>query len=34
MARNWGVTVTAEEVAAVATPADFDALIGAALERR
>lgn len=32
MAR-WGVTVTAEEVAQVATLADFDHLIGAAIER-
>jgi len=32
MAR-WGVTVTAEAVAAVHSPADFDALIAAALER-
>ena len=33
MAR-WGVTVTAEEVAAIASPADFDALIARALDRR
>ena len=33
MAR-WGVTVTAEEVAEVKTPADFDALIAKALDRR
>lgn len=33
MAR-WGVTVTAEEVAQVVTPADFDDLIAAALDRR
>lgn len=33
MAR-WGVTVTAEEVATVKTPSDFDALIAKALERR
>ena len=33
MAR-WGVTVTAEEVAAVKTPSDFDALISRALDRR
>ena len=32
MAR-WGVTVTAEEVAAVRNPADFDALIARALDR-
>ncbi len=30
---NWGVTITAEEVANVATPADFDALIASALDR-
>jgi hypothetical protein len=33
MAR-WGVTVMAEEVEAVQTPADFDALIARAIERR
>lgn len=33
MAR-WGVTVTAEEVAAVTTPASFDQLIARALDRR
>lgn len=33
MAR-WGVTITAEEVAEVKTPADFDALIAKALDRR
>lgn len=33
MAR-WGVTVTAEEVAAVSTPAGFDQLIARALDRR
>jgi len=32
MAR-WGVTVTAEEVAAVRNPADFDNLIGLAIDR-
>jgi hypothetical protein len=32
MAR-WGVTVTAEEVAMVKTPADFDDLIATALDR-
>lgn len=32
MAR-WGVTVTAEEVAEVATPQDFDALIARAIDR-
>jgi len=31
MAENWGVTVHAEDVANVATPDDFDALIGAAI---
>ena len=31
---NWGVTVTAEEVAQVKTPSDFDALIAAATDRR
>lgn len=34
MAKNWGVTVTAEQVAQVTTPAAFDALIGQALENR
>ena len=33
MAR-WGVTVTAEEVAMVKTPAQFDTLIATAIERR
>lgn len=33
MARNWGVSVTAEEVAAVRSPEDFDRLITSALER-
>ena len=33
MAR-WGITVTAEEVAEVKSPSDFDALIAAALDRR
>ncbi|WP_068112327.1 ATPase [Tropicimonas marinistellae] len=33
MAENWGVTVSAEEVAAANTPDKFDALIGHALER-
>ena len=33
MAR-WGVTVTAEDVAMVKTPSDFDGLIATALERR
>ncbi len=31
---DWGVTVQAEDVARVATPAQFDALIAAALENR
>lgn len=31
---DWGVTVTAEEVAAVSTPAGFDALIARAIDRR
>ena len=31
MADHWGVTVTAQDVAQVATPDDFDALIGAAI---
>lgn len=30
---GWGVTVTAEEVAAVRTPADFDTLIATAIDR-
>ncbi len=34
MAEHWGVTVTAEEAAAVTDPAGFDALIARALERR
>ncbi|MFN6978558.1 MAG: ATPase [Gemmobacter sp.] len=34
MARHWGLRVTAEEVAALRSPADFDALIARALERR
>ncbi|MFN3642160.1 MAG: ATPase [Gemmobacter sp.] len=34
MARNWGLRVTAEEVAALRSPADFDALIARTLERR
>ncbi len=33
MAR-WGVSVSAEEVAQMQSPADFDALVGAALDRR
>jgi len=31
---DWGVTVTAEEVAQVSTPADFDALVARAIDRR
>ena len=34
MAENWGVTVSAEDVAAAKTPEGFDALIGAALDFR
>lgn len=34
MAQGWGVTVTAEEVATVRNPADFDALIARAIDRR
>ena len=34
MARNWGVTVPAEEAKDVQTEADFNALIARALERR
>ena len=34
MARNWGVTVTAEDVAQVRDRADFDALICAAIARK
>ncbi len=34
MARNWGVSVTAEEVATIRTPADFEALVARALEAR
>ena len=34
MARNWGVTLEADEVAAVRTAADIDTLIARALERR
>jgi hypothetical protein len=33
MARNWGVSVTADQVFAVRSPADFDALIGEAIAR-
>lgn len=34
MAKTWGVTVTADDVAHVRTPDDFDALIARALEAR
>ena len=34
MARNWGLTVTADDVAKVRSPADFDALIESALAAR
>ncbi|MFZ1726306.1 MAG: ATPase [Albidovulum sp.] len=34
MARNWGISVTAEDVAMVKTAEDFEALITSALERR
>mgnify|MGYP006288969903 CR=1 FL=1 len=34
MARNWGVTVEAAEVAAVTDPAGFDALIARAIDRK
>ncbi|MDQ2088789.1 ATPase [Marimonas arenosa] len=34
MARNWGVTVTAEDVAQVGTAADFEDMIAKALETR
>ncbi|WP_099823633.1 ATPase [Oceaniglobus indicus] len=34
MARNWGVSVTADQVRDVRTPADFDAMIAAAIARR
>lgn len=34
MARNWGVTVQADDVAKIKTPDDFDALIARALEAR
>lgn len=33
MARNWGVKVTAEEVAAVTSPAEFDDLVARAIDR-
>ncbi|QCO57144.1 ATPase (plasmid) [Pseudorhodobacter turbinis] len=31
---NWGISVTADEVASVKSPADFDALIATALDRK
>jgi hypothetical protein len=34
MAKNWGIRVTADDVAAVTTPDGFDALIARALEAR
>lgn len=34
MAKRYGVKVCAEEIAAVKTPADFEALIGRAIDRR
>ncbi|MEM6421897.1 MAG: ATPase, partial [Pseudomonadota bacterium] len=34
MARHWGVSVEAEEIAAVTTPESFDRLIATAIERR
>lgn len=34
MAENWGVTVTAEDIAEVRTPEDFNAVISRALETR
>ena len=34
IARNWGITVEADEIAAVETPEDFDHLIAAAIARR
>ncbi|MDO6729515.1 ATPase [Marinovum sp. 2_MG-2023] len=34
MARNWGVTVTAEEIAAVTDQASFDNLVAQAIDRR
>lgn len=34
MAKNWGISVKAEEIAAVRSAADFDQLIATALERR
>jgi len=34
MARNWGVKVSAEDVAQVRSPADFEALVARAIDRR
>ncbi|MGL4279415.1 MAG: ATPase, partial [Albidovulum sp.] len=34
MAEKWGVTVTAEDVAGISTPAGFEDLIARALEER
>ena len=34
IARNWGVSVEAAEIAAIETPADFDQLIAEAIRRR
>ena len=34
MAKNWGISVTAEEVRAVSSASDFETLIGRALDRR
>ena len=33
MARNWGITVTADEIAKIKTVDDFNTLIASALER-
>ena len=33
MAKNWGVTVTADEIAALTSQADFEALIATAIDR-
>ena len=34
MAKNWGISVTAEEVRLVKSASDFETLIGRALDRR
>ena len=34
MAKNWGISITAEEVRQITSASDFDALIGRALDRR